>query len=74
LDKSGSIVVGSAIDPIVTQPQWVNLFRTNEETLLQEKMRTECKIQFEGGNGVGPARAPKSAKERRKEAGHETTL
>ena len=34
--------------------------------MLRNKIRAERKIQLEGGNGVGPARVPKSAEQRRK--------
>ena len=46
----------------VTTP-WANVFGTDEEKRVRNKIRAERKIQFEGGDGVGPARVPKSYEE-----------
>jgi len=60
---------GFALEPVATQDQpglWDSVFGTDKEKVLRDKIRAERKIQLEGGNGVGPARVPKSAEQRRK--------
>jgi hypothetical protein len=62
-------VVNSTIEPVANQTQpglWANVFGTEEGKVLRNNIRAERKIQLEGGNGVGPARVPKSAEERRR--------
>src|ERR1700678_2266305 len=62
-------VVGSTIESVANQTQaglWASVFETDEGKVLRNKIQAERKIQLEGGNGVGPAQVPKSAKERRR--------
>ena len=56
----------SSTTPVNTLKGWENSLGSESGKAQRDKLRADLKIRLDGGKGVGPARQPKSAEERKK--------
>jgi hypothetical protein len=56
----------SSSTPVNTLKGWENILGSESGKAHRDKLRADLKIRLDGGEGVGPARQPRSAEERKK--------